>query len=467
MVFSSPIFLYGFLPLVLVVYYLLPRIGRNAWLVVVSYLFYGWGNPLYVFLLLASTVLDFGCALGMAGSDAKRRRRVLLACSIVGNLGVLAFFKYSGFLARVSNEIGGLPGAESLAWFGGIVLPLGISFYTFQSLSYTIDVYRGEITATRRFVDFAAYVALFPQLVAGPIVRYSQLATELRNRRETRVQFTEGMGIFILGLSKKLLLANPCGTIADQAFDASMVDVASAWIGLLAYSFQIYFDFSGYSEMAIGLGLMLGFKLPINFRAPYRSTSISDFWRRWHMTLGSWVRDYLYIPLGGSRRGRERTLINLVFVMLLVGLWHGAAWQFLVWGGVHGALLAIERSSRPLGLGKRVPSALKVMVTFLVVSLAWVVFRAGSLTEAGDYYGCLFGVTELSGAAWWMRSLLVTWESGAILLLAALVTWLGVSAAGFVRGAGRVKWAVLTILFWACLLAMGAQGGNPFLYYFF
>lgn len=467
MVFSTPIFLYGFLPLVLVVYYLLPRVGRNGWLVIASYFFYGWGNPLYVLLLLFSTLLDYGCALGMARTTDKSRRHYLLTASLVGNLGVLAFFKYSGFLARVSNDIAGIPGAESLAWFGGIVLPLGISFYTFQSLSYTIDVYRGDVKPTRRFVDFAAYVALFPQLVAGPIVRYSELAAELRNRRETRLQFTEGMGLFIIGLGKKLLLANPCGTIADQAFEASTLDVVTAWIGLLAYSFQIYFDFSGYSEMAIGLGLMFGFKLPINFRGPYRSSSVSDFWRRWHITLGSWVRDYLYIPLGGSRRGRERTLINLVLVMLLVGLWHGAAWQFLIWGGVHGGLLAIERALRLLGLGRRIPIWMKVAPTFVLVSLTWVVFRAGNLTEAGDYYGCLFGIAELGEAAWWMHSLLVTWETGFVLLLAALVTWLGVSASGFVAGAGRVKWAVLTILFWACLIAMGAQGGNPFLYYFF
>ena len=466
MVFSTPIFLYGFLPLVLVVYYLTPRAARNGWLVVVSYFFYGWGNPLYVFLLLFSTILDYFCALGMQKGGARARRLLLLA-SLAGNLGILAFFKYSGFLARTAHELAGIPGAETLAWLGSIALPLGISFYTFQSLSYTIDVYRGEIEPTRRLVDFAAYVALFPQLVAGPIVRYGQLASALHSRRETRRQFTNGMGIFIIGLAKKLLLANPCGAIADRAFSAAELDAFAAWTGLFAYSFQIYFDFSGYSEMAIGLGMMFGFSLPVNFRAPYRAGSLREFWRRWHITLGSWVRDYLYIPLGGSRGSRPRALGNLVLVMLLVGLWHGAAWQFLAWGAIHGMLLALERLTRPLGLGRRLPPLLRVALTFSAVSLAWVVFRADSLSEAGQYYAALFGIAEHGGPAWWARELLVSGESILVLLVAALVTWAGRPAAGFVEGAGRAGWAILTILFWLSLVAMAAQDGNPFLYYFF
>jgi len=466
-VFSTPIFLYGFLPLVLAVYYLLPRRARNGWLVVVSYVFYGWGNPLYVLLLLFSTLLDFGCAWGIAGSESAARRRSLLLASIVGNLGVLAFFKYSGFFARVSHELAGMPGADTLAWAGGVVLPLGISFYTFQSLSYTIDVYRKDVEPTRRFIDFAAYVAMFPQLVAGPIVRFSQLTEALRERRETRAQFSQGIGFFVIGLAKKLLLANPCGWVADQAFGAAELDVLTAWTGLLAYSFQIYFDFSGYSEMAIGLGLMLGFTLPINFNAPYRSQSISEFWRRWHITLGTWVRDYLYIPLGGSREGRARTLINLVIVMLLVGLWHGAAWQFVVWGAMHGALLAVERALRPLGIGEKIPAVGKVVLTFLAVCLTWVVFRAESLGEAGRYYAALFGGGDLAGPAWWVRELVMSWETIAILAAAALVCWAGISASRFVAEMNRWKSTAITFLFWFALIAMGAQGVNPFLYYFF
>jgi len=466
-VFSSPIFLYGFLPLVLAVYYLIPRRARNGWLVAASYLFYGWGNPFYVFLLVFSTGLDFCCALGMAGSESRGRRRALLCCSIVGNLGVLAFFKYSGFFARVSSDLTGVPGAESLAWAGGIVLPLGISFYTFQSLSYTIDVYRRDLVPTRRLLDFAAYVAMFPQLVAGPIVRFSEIAADLRGRRETRARFSRGIGFLVIGLAKKLLLANPCGWVADQAFGAAELDVLTAWAGVIAYSFQIYFDFSGYSEMAIGLGLMLGFTLPANFNAPYRSTSISEFWRRWHITLGTWARDYLYFPLGGSRKGRARTMINLLIVMLLVGLWHGAAWQFLVWGAVHGVLLVTERALKPLGLGEKIPTIAKVALTFLMVSLTWVVFRAESLSEAGSFYAALFGGVDLTGPAWWVRELVITRESIAILALAALVTWTGISASRFVAEMTRWKSTAITFLFWISLIVMAVQEANPFLYFFF
>lgn len=466
-VFSSPIFLYGYLPLVVAVYYLLPRTARNGWLVVASYVFYGWGKPLYILLLLFSTLLDFCCALGIAKSGQAGRRKLLLACSVIGNLGLLAFFKYSGFFVRTSNELLGAPGAETLALAGGILLPLGISFYTFQSLSYTIDVYRRDIQPARRFVDFAAYVAMFPQLVAGPIVRFSQLSKELRERTTSREQFRQGTGFFVIGLAKKLLLANPCGWIADQAFGAAELDAVTAWIGLLAYTFQIYFDFSGYSEMAIGLGLILGFRLPINFDAPYRSRSITEFWRRWHITLGSWVRDYLYFPLGGSREGRARTFLNLFLVMVLVGLWHGAAWQFLVWGGIHGLFLLGERAVQPLGIGKKIPRILKMVATMAVVSLAWVVFRADSLPEAGRYFAALLGGQAPSGPAWWARELIVTWDSLVLLGLAGAVTWFGISAPRFLANSSRWKELILVVLFWASLIAMAVQTENPFLYYFF
>lgn len=466
MVFSTPIFIYGYLPLVLAGYYLIPRVARNGWLLAASYFFYGWGNPLYLSLLFFSTALDYLCALGMHTGNRKARR-LLLCASLAGNLGVLVFFKYSGFFARAAQELASLPGTETLGWLSSIALPLGISFYTFQSLSYTIDVYRGEVKPTRRFLDFATYVALFPQLVAGPIVRYGQIASALHNRRESRQLFTDGMGIFIIGLSKKLLLANPCGAIADRAFSAAELDAFAAWTGLFAYSFQIYFDFSGYSEMAIGLGLMFGFVLPLNFRAPYRAGSLRDFWRRWHITLGSWVRDYLYIPLGGNRVSRTRGVVNLVFVMLVVGLWHGSAWQFLVWGGIHGILLALERLARPLGLGQRLPAALCIILTFSIVSLTWVVFRSDSLFSAGQYYTALLGGTDPGGSAWWTQELLLNRQNVLVLLVAALITWVGCPAADFVEGAGRLRWGVLTILFWICLVAMAAQAGNSFLYYFF
>lgn len=467
MVFSSALFLYGFLPLVLAVYYLLPRFARNGWLVVASYFFYGWGHPWYVLLLLFSTALDFFCARMMCQGVSLGRKRFLLGCSIVGNLGILAFFKYSGFFARVAHELTELPGEAALQWMGTILLPLGISFYTFQSLSYTIDVYRGDQKATSRFLDFAAYVSLFPQLVAGPIVRFSQLERDLQERRESMAQVSRGIVFFVMGLSKKVLLANPCGVIADRAFGAAELDTLTAWIGLLAYSFQIYFDFSGYSEMAIGLGLMLGFTLPVNFNAPYRASSISDFWRRWHITLGSWVRDYLYLPLGGSRKSQGRTMVNLVLVMVLVGLWHGAAWQFLVWGAVHGLLLAGERALRPWGLGKTLPSGLKVALTFMVVSLCWVVFRANSLSEAGEYYGALFGTGELVGSWWWVRELVMTWETTLVFLVAAAICWFGVSTIQFAARWSWRKSGAVVVLLWLSLLGLAVQDANPFLYFMF
>lgn len=467
MVFSSAIFLYGFLPLVLAVYYLLPRAARNGWLIVASYFFYGWGNPWYVLLLFFSTGLDFWCARAMGQTSERSGKRLLLGGSILGNLGTLAFFKYSGFFTRVSHELAALPGEAALQWTGSILLPLGISFYTFQSLSYTIDVYRGDQNATSRFLDFAAYVSLFPQLVAGPIVRFSQLEHDLQNRRESMAHISRGIVFFVMGLSKKILIANPCGAIADRAFGAAELDLVTAWVGLLAYSFQIYFDFSGYSEMAIGLGLLFGFTLPRNFKAPYRATSVSEFWRRWHITLGSWVRDYLYIPLGGSRRSQGRTLLNLLLVMLLVGLWHGAAWQFVVWGALHGLLLAGERVLRPWQLGRTLPTGLKVAATFTVVSLCWVVFRAENLSDAGHYYGALFGIADLTGPWWWVQELILTWETALVLLVAAAICWIGCSTWRFVDQWCWWKAGVVLALLWASLFGLAVQDANPFLYFMF
>ena len=459
MAFSTPIFVYGFLPVMLAAYYLLPRPARNGWLVVGSYLFYGLGNPSCVLVLLFCTTCTFSLALFMPRKGT-RTRHLLLLFSILANLGPLVFFRYSGFLAQATRELTEIPGAETLSWLGTVAIPLGISFYTLQALSYSIDVYRGETTPTTRLVDFAAFMAFFPQLIAGPIVRYRQLAPDLKNRRESRHQFANGMGVFIIGLAKKLLLADPCGAVADQAFGAAGPDMLSAWIGLLAYSFQIYFDFSGYSEMAIGLGMMFGFNLPVNFRSPYRATSLRDFWRRWHITLGSWARDYLYIPLGGSRVGRWRTASTLILVMILFGLWHGVAWQFLLWGLLHGLLLAGER----VAPGRGLPVILRTALTFLLVSLAWVMFRAQSPAEALHYYASLAGATSPGEASWWTRELIVTWEHLALLLLAALVTW---KEQPLADNPTRAKWVVLTALFWICLVFMGSGEATPFLYYYF
>ena len=351
MVFSSYLFLFYFLPLALLAYYAAPTRLRHLILTIFSYLFYGWANPLFLVLLLTSTTIDFVAGLIIArqrelSGGPNRRARIALAVSLTGNLLILGFFKYFNFGVDSFDSVVsgiGLP-ALQLDVALKVTLPLGISFYTFESMSYAIDVYRGDARAVRSFVDFACYTSMFPQLVAGPIIRFSEIADQMRSRTHTITKFARGVTFLSLGLAKKVLLANPCGKVADLAFEAGSLNPIDAWYGVTAYAFQIYFDFSGYSDMAIGLGLMIGFVFAKNFDDPYLSHSITDFWRRWHISLSTWLRDYLYVPLGGSRQGRARTYINLFIVMLLGGLWHGAAWNFVIWGAIHGAFLAVERA---------------------------------------------------------------------------------------------------------------------------
>ncbi|MFC2173763.1 MBOAT family O-acyltransferase, partial [Acidobacteriota bacterium] len=361
MVFSSYVFYFYFLPAALLVYFALPRRGKNLGLTVMSYVFYGWANPKFMFIMLASTVVDYLCGLAITGQlslgrkgpasvlekggERTRSQKLAVFISVLTNLSLLGFFKYFNFALENYNALMNSLGLGNLGWetVFRVTLPLGISFYTFQSMSYTIDVYRGNARSVRSFFDFACYVSMFPQLVAGPIVRFHEVADQLRNRVLSMEKFARGVAFISLGLAKKVILANPCGKIADTVFDAGSAYALDAWYGLTAYAFQIYFDFSGYSDMAIGLGLILGFVFPKNFDSPYKSQSITEFWRRWHISLSTWLRDYLYIPLGGNRKGSSRTYINLALVMLLGGLWHGAAWNFVVWGGIHGTLLAFER----------------------------------------------------------------------------------------------------------------------------
>jgi len=388
MVFSSHLFVYVFLPLALATYYLLPRRARHLGLTLLSYLFYGWANPSFVLLLLFSTAVDFGAGLVIAGhagdapldpgGDRTSRQKMAVAVSVITNLGLLGFFKYYNFAIDSWNALAGSAGLDGLVATSvlRVTLPLGISFYTFQSMSYSIDLYRGQARVLRDPIDFACYVSLFPQLVAGPIIRFQEVSEQLRHRTHTLDKFARGAAIFSIGLAKKVLLANPCGKVADLAFDAGSVAPLDAWYGVVAYAWQIYFDFSGYSDMAIGLGLMLGFVFPKNFDSPYKSKSITEFWRRWHISLSTWLKDYLYLPLGGNRRGEARTYVNLAMVMLLGGLWHGAAWTFVAWGALHGGMLAFERR-----LGKepaywRLPRVVRIAITFFLVLVGWVFFRA-------------------------------------------------------------------------------------------
>jgi alginate O-acetyltransferase complex protein AlgI len=482
MVFSSYLFLFYFLPATLLLYYASPQRARHFILTVLSYVFYGWANPLFLILLLASTAIDY-----FAGMVIQRERdtatarwptragRIALVVSICSNLSLLGFFKYFNFGVNSFDAL--------VAWIGmpalqldvalRITLPLGISFYTFQSMSYTIDVYRGDARAVRSFVDFACFVSMFPQLVAGPIIRFSEVADQLRERSHTVTKFARGVAFISLGLAKKVLLANPCGKIADLAFDAGSLHPLDAWYGAIAYAFQIYFDFSGYSDMAIGLGLMLGFVFAKNFDSPYRAVSITDFWRRWHISLSTWLRDYLYLPLGGNRKGTRRTYVNLFIVMLLGGLWHGAAWNFVVWGGLHGVLLAAERaarnSPRPGSRNVRVGSyqPLRTAWTFLIVTLLWVFFRSPDLPSALRYLGDMTGLGQPHEGAALLAGIIYQPYYLLTFAAAALVTWTCPQTWDWTRTLTMPRAAVAFAALVLAVVALTTQAFNPFIYFIF
>ena len=389
MVFSSITFLFYFLPIFLAVYFLTPTIkGKNVVTLLFSLVFYAWGEPRFILILLFSILFNFVAALIIDGREGAARR-VALAVAVAGNLLVLAVFKYANF---VTGNLAALLSPFGLALTRtNIALPLGISFFTFHCLSYIIDIYRRRFRANRDPIDVALYISLFPQLVAGPIVRYKTVARQLDARRFTLARISVGARIFIVGLAQKVLVADVVAPLVQVAFDqAHQRSMLEAWIGLVAYTIQIYFDFAGYSNMAIGLGIVLGFTFPRNFRMPYTSLSITEFWRRWHMSLSSWLRDYLYIPLGGSRGGNAQTYRNLVMVFLLCGLWHGANWTFVLWGAWHGAFLVIER----LGLQSilaRLATPVRWAYALLAVMGGWVLFRAANLSDAAGYYASLLG----------------------------------------------------------------------------
>ncbi|MCP4902703.1 MAG: MBOAT family protein [bacterium] len=392
MVFASTIFLFYFLPLFLVIYYLAPRRARSLIIALASYLFYGWWRPDFVILMLISTVVDFACGKSIVrDQDCGKTGRVWVVVSATVNLGLLAYFKYANFGIDTLNAALAPFQLGSLEW-AEVVLPVGISFYTFQTLSYTIDVYRGTSQPVRGFTDFMCYVAMFPQLVAGPIVRYNTIAEQLHSRTHTGGKFYRGVLAFQAGLAKKVLIADMLAPVADRAFSMPELGLFDAWVGILAYTFQIYFDFSGYSDMAIGLGLMMGFRLPINFNRPYHAISITDFWRRWHISLSAFLRDYLYVPLGGNRKGPIRTYVNLAATMLLGGLWHGANWTFIAWGAYQGFWLIVERLGGKRPFYSRVPQSVQIGLTFIVVIFGWVLFRAESITHAVSYAGSMLGV---------------------------------------------------------------------------
>ncbi len=389
MVFSSLTFLFVFLPVVFIIYYAVPKRAKNVVILVSGLLFYAWGEPIYVLAMILSTFIDYTAGRLIDKYDDKPKiRTICLIVSLVMNIGLLGTFKYLGFLI---NSVNG--------WFGlsipnpNLPLPIGISFFTFQSMSYTIDLYRRNIKVQKSAVSFMAFVTLFPQIVAGPIVRYEDVQNELDNRSVTEKMLGDGISRFITGLGKKVLIANNIGMLWTQVkgMDYGELSAVTAWLGILAFTFQIYFDFSGYSDMAIGLGKMMGFNFPENFNYPYMSHSISEFWRRWHITLGAWFRSYIYIPLGGNRKGLPRTIINLLIVWAVTGIWHGASWNFMLWGVYFGVLIIIER----LFMGKvleKIPSFFSWLYTVVLVVFGGVMFEAvdTSIVNIGEMFGQMF-----------------------------------------------------------------------------
>ena len=466
MVFSSYLFIFFFLPLALLGYYAAPKRLRHLTLTVFSYIFYGWTNPWFCLLMLFNTSVDYTNGRLMQAYPA--RKKLFVTLSIVCDLAILGFFKYFNFgLDNYNATMAALgnPEAQYLGFFR-VVLPLGISFYTFQSMSYVIDVYRGDAKVVTNFIDYACYVSMFPQLVAGPIIRFQDVADQLRERTLTWEKFARGTAFFMLGMAKKVLLANPCGKIADTTFNTGDLSCFDAWYGAVAYAFQIYFDFSGYSDMAIGLGLMLGFVFAKNFDSPYRSKSITEFWRRWHLSLSTWLRDYLYIPLGGNRKGSVRTYINLALVMLLGGLWHGASWNFLIWGGIHGGYLAFERAQGKESIYHKLPALLQVLITFFIVLIAWVFFRADTLPDAWQYLKCMFGgATPGQGEA--VRGLIYNPYYVVNFILAGVTIWALPQTWDFTRRLTWPKIAWCILLFFVSLVALTTQSYNPFIYFIF
>ena len=398
MLFPSVEFIFAFLPIVLTVYFILLRrnvLLKNIWLFAASLFFYTFGEGSFILLMLGEILLDYLLALFLNRSQKRWARRTLLSIAIISNIGILGIFKYASF---VCVDILHLP-PDAVGIAADIHLPLGISFFTFQALSYVLDVYMGKVAATGSFLNVGLYVSFFPQLVAGPIVRFTDIADAINNRKESIDGFSSGVVRFLIGLSKKVLIANNMALVADAAWkliigDRLEASVAMAWLGAISYTLQIYFDFSGYSDMAIGLGKIFGFDFPENFKHPYIATSLTEFWRRWHISLSSWFRDYVYIPLGGSRRGEARTYINLMIVWLLTGIWHGANYTFVVWGLLYGILLMIEKvicAHKAIRKQSLIQRIFGHLYTMIVVTLAWVIFRSDSINDAVIYILGMFG----------------------------------------------------------------------------
>lgn len=471
MVFSSLLFLFRFLPVVLLIYYVMPKKGRNLVLFVASLFFYAWGEPVYVVLILFSSLVDYTAGRAMAYWKEKGRKKRAMAavcCSAVINLALLGFFKYGDFFLGIFHSLTGLPVAKL-----NLPLPIGISFYTFQTMSYTIDVYRGDAKVQRNLITFGAYVSLFPQLIAGPIIRYKDVAEQLDERKETLSLFCRGILRFVIGLGKKVLIANQIGALWQEiaAMESGNLTTATAWLGVLAFTLQIYFDFSGYSDMAIGLGAMFGFEFPENFRYPYESKSVTEFWRRWHISLGTWFREYVYIPLGGNRRGVGRQIFNLAVVWFLTGLWHGAYMNFVLWGLYYGVILIVEKFLLKPVLSK-IPGWSCHLYTMVLVMIGWALFSWQDMADAGGFFQAMFHVGSMKWADGQSAYLML---SNGLLILVAVAgsfSWMKKLWGRYLTppDTRRREWGQIlfvTGVLIGCVAMLVNSSYNPFLYFRF
>ncbi len=466
MVFSSTIFLCVYLPLVLLGYYICPKKGKNLFLLIVSLIFYAWGEPKYVFLMIFSILVNYVFGLLMdKHRENKKRLKLMLVISVIIDLGLLSVFKYTDFIITNINSVFGA-GFDLL----NIALPIGISFYTFQAMSYTIDVYRDDVRVQRNLIDFGMYITMFPQLIAGPIVRYTDVQDQLAERNVTTADFSEGIMRFVVGLGKKVLLANQMGAVWTQIYAlGGDISALMAWTGAAAYTFQIYFDFSGYSDMAIGLGRMFGFKFPENFRYPYESVSITDFWRRWHITLSTWFKEYLYIPLGGNRRGLARQALNLLIVWTLTGFWHGAGWNFVMWGLYYFAILFIEKLFLLKALDK-LPRLFRHAYALLLIVIGWVIFASDDVSVMLPYLGSMFGANGALGG----MDVYTLLTRAALMVICCVASTelprrLFVTAAGKMneKAAFTVKSVLTLVLLALSVVFLIGDSYNPFLYFRF
>lgn len=463
MIFSTSVFLLLFLPAFLGVYFLTPWRFRSLVILLASYLFYGWWRAEYLLLIFGVSLVSYLAAGYTTRTRSQKRRKAALVLGVGFDLGALGYFKYANFFADNLDGILRFAGGEGLS-LPEVLLPIGISFHTFQSISYLVDVYRRDVPPARSIIDFLAFGAMFPQLIAGPVLRYKDVAAQFLHRDITLEKFTAGVYRFTLGLAMKVLVADTIAPLADRVFAHPNPTMAEAWLGALAYTYQLFFDFAGYSAMAIGLGLMMGFQFIENFNAPYISRSITEFWKRWHISLSTWLRDYLYVPLGGNRMGSRRTYINLVITMVLGGLWHGANYTFVVWGAWHGGIMAIERAMGSKSRTTVWPAAIAWPLTFLLVILGWVVFRSADIETALGFYAGMFGANGLTLGAdlsWQIRP-----SELSVLGLAALLCAL--PAFGQKARIGpRLGVLVYPVLLILSVTKLAADSYSPFLYFQF